>query len=88
MADNPAQSSPSRGNATAHVAGNDNIDAMEKQLSQLRREITKINSTLADRVEEAVDEAAGWYDSASEGASVATRALRSQAERITQVTRQ
>lgn len=43
MADNPAQNSPSRSTAGAQSSGNDTIDALEKQITQLRREITKIN---------------------------------------------
>lgn len=59
--------------------------ALERQVAQLKREINRINKTLADRAEEAAEEASGWYDGASERASKATRALRTQAHSVSEV---
>jgi hypothetical protein len=37
---------------------------------------------LAERAEDFVEDAEGWFDTASEGASRATRALRAQAQKV------
>jgi malate synthase len=58
------------------------MEAMEKQIAQLRREITKINRSLSDQADEAVEEVSGWYDSAAEKASLAAAALRTQAHSV------
>ncbi|PAQ08434.1 hypothetical protein [Mesorhizobium temperatum] len=52
---------------------------LEKQVAQLKREINKINRTLAERAEEVVEEATGWYESAADSASRTTQALRNRA---------
>ncbi|MER9298800.1 hypothetical protein NKI38_20255 [Mesorhizobium sp. M0621] len=57
-------------------------EALEKQVAQLKREINKINRTLAERAEEAVEEATGWYESAADRAGRTTLALRSGAQSV------
>lgn len=59
-------------------------DAMKKQISELRREVTKINKALAAQAEEVSQEAAGWYSSASDSASRAARQLRSKAQSVSE----
>lgn len=63
-------------------------DALEKQIAQMKREIGKINKALAERaedvVEDVVDQANGWYGSATQRASRATQALRSQASSVSE----
>jgi predicted nucleic acid-binding Zn-ribbon protein len=60
-------------------------EALEKQVAQLKREINKINRTLAERAEEAVEEVTGWYDSAADSASRTTQALRNTASTVSGV---
>lgn len=62
-------------------------EALEKQVAQMRREIAKINRVLTERAEEAAASAAGWLDSASDRASKATQALRSQAQTVSETVR-
>ncbi|TIO11068.1 hypothetical protein [Mesorhizobium sp.] len=57
-------------------------EALEKQVAQLKREISKINRTLAERAEEVVEEATGWYESAADSASRTTQALRNRASTV------
>ncbi|MDX8448175.1 hypothetical protein [Mesorhizobium captivum] len=57
-------------------------EALEKQVAQLKREINKINRTLAERAEEAGEEAAGWYESAADGAGRTAQALRTGAQSV------
>jgi predicted nucleic acid-binding Zn-ribbon protein len=57
-------------------------EALEKQVAQLKREINKINRTLADRAEEVVEEATGWYESAADSASRTSQALRNSASTV------
>ena len=73
MADDPNEA------ATPRQTQREAQEALEKQVAQLKREINKINRTLAERAEEVVEEAAGWYDSAADRASRATQALRNRA---------
>lgn len=63
-------------------------EALEKQVAQMKREISKINRTLAERAEEAAEEASGWYNGAAERASRATQALRTQAETVSEAVRE
>ena len=60
-------------------------EALEKQVAQLKREISKINRSLADRAEEAVEEATGWYDSAADRAGRTAQALRTGAQSVSGV---
>lgn len=59
-------------------------EALEKQVAQMKREITKLNKALSERAEEAVEQANGWYSGTSERASRATQALRSQASSVSE----
>ncbi len=63
-------------------------DAMKKQIADLRREMNRINKTLAERAEDAAEQASGWYDSASEKASSAARQLRTQAQSVSETVQQ
>lgn len=60
-------------------------EALEKQVAQLKREISKINRTLAEGAEEVVEEATGWYNSAADSASRTTQALRNRASTVSGV---
>ncbi|MEO9336421.1 hypothetical protein ABFT80_03130 [Mesorhizobium sp. SB112] len=66
--------------------------ALEKQIAELRKEITKINKSIADRGAEAIDEARGraseFYDEASNRASRAAQQLRTQAHAVSEVARE
>ena len=79
MADDPNEATTPR--STQREAR----EALEKQVAQLKREINKINRTLAERAEEVVEEAAGWYDSAADRASRTTQALRNTASTVSGV---
>ncbi|MHA6644522.1 hypothetical protein [Mesorhizobium sp. A623] len=59
-------------------------DAMKKQIADLRREMNKINKTLAARAEDVAEQASGWYDSASDGASRAASQLRAKAQTVSE----
>lgn len=59
-------------------------DALKKQIADLRREMTKINKTLAERAEEAADQASGWYEAASDRASRTARHLKSGAQSVSE----
>ena len=82
MADN-ADDKPTAAKASTKAAEYDDaIETMQKQIGQMRREISSLKRSLAERAEEVVEDAEGWFDTASEGASRATRALRSQAQKV------
>jgi hypothetical protein len=72
----------------AAKAGDDTKDALKKQVTQLKREITRLNKQLADRVEDVVEDAGGWYDTASDRASRATQALRSRAQTVSETVKE
>lgn len=59
-------------------------EAMKKQIADLRREMNRINKTLAQRAEEAAEEAGGWYDAAAGSASRAARQLRTGAQSVSE----
>lgn len=63
-------------------------EAMQKQIADLKREMNRINKTLAARAEDAAEEVSGWYDSASEGASRAARQVRSGAQSVSETVQQ
>ncbi|HWK64417.1 MAG TPA: hypothetical protein VNS34_05730 [Rhizobiaceae bacterium] len=63
-------------------------EALEKQVAQMKREISKLSRALAGRTEEAAEEAGGWYNGAAERASRATQALRSQAQTVSETVRE
>ncbi|PAP95457.1 hypothetical protein [Mesorhizobium wenxiniae] len=70
MADNPNEA------AKPTETQRDAQEALEKQVAQLKREINKINRSLAERAEEVVEEATGWYEGAADSVSRTTQALR------------
>jgi hypothetical protein len=63
-------------------------EALERQIAQMKREIGKINRALAERAEAAGEDALGWYNGAGERASKASRALRSQAQHVSEAVRE
>lgn len=69
-------------NAAAETPADNVREMLEKQIAALRRDITKINKTLAERAEEAVEEASGWYDTAAEKTSRAAQQVKSQAQSV------
>ncbi|AMS44873.1 MULTISPECIES: hypothetical protein [Aminobacter] len=75
------------------VPGIDGIQkSVEKQISELRKEIAKINKSLTDRsldlVAEARDTAHGVIEGASMRTSRAARQLRSQAQSVSEAARE
>jgi hypothetical protein len=64
------------------------IETLEKQIAQMRRDITRLNRALAERAGEATEEAGGWLGNAAEQASRATGALRTQAQAVTETVRE
>ena len=75
-------------NEPPHTTQRERQDALEAQIAQLKREVSKLKRTLAERVEEASAEASGWYDAATERASRATEALRTQAQSVSETVRE
>jgi hypothetical protein len=75
-------------NETPKISTREAQEALEKQVASLKREISKIKRTLADRAEEAVEEAGGWYGSATERAARAAQQLRSQAQTVSETVQQ
>ena len=57
-------------------------EALEKQVAQLKREISKINRALAERAEEVAEEATGWYDSAADRVGRTAQAFRTGAQSV------
>ena len=85
MADN-ADDKPAAARASTKAADYDDaIDTMQKQIGQMRREISSLKRVLAEQAEEVVEDAEGWFDTASEGAARATRAVRAQAQTVSGV---
>ena len=62
-------------------------EALEKQVAQLKREIGSINRSLAERAEDVAEDARGWYNGASERASKAGQALRTQSQQVSETVR-
>jgi hypothetical protein len=75
-------------NETPKISAREAQEALEKQVASLKREISKINRTLADRAEDAVEEAGGWYGSATERAARAAQQLKSQAHTVSETVQQ
>ena len=75
-------------NETPKISAREAQEALEKQVASLRREISKINRTLADRAEDAAEEAGGWYDSATGRAARAAQQLKSQAHTVSETVQQ
>ncbi|MEO5324042.1 hypothetical protein PV773_12030 [Mesorhizobium sp. CC13] len=74
-------------NNTSKMTQREVQEALEKQVAQLKREVSKINRLLAEQAEEAAEEARHWYDGASDRASRATQALRSRAVTVSEAVR-
>jgi ElaB/YqjD/DUF883 family membrane-anchored ribosome-binding protein len=55
---------------------------LQKQVAQMKRDIARINRVLAERAEEAVEDASAWWGDASDRASRATQAIRNQAQSV------
>jgi ElaB/YqjD/DUF883 family membrane-anchored ribosome-binding protein len=92
MADN-IKSDISRDNAKSDVPQSDDAQkTMERQITELRREITKINKTIAarsaDLVNNASEQASDLYDTAAARASRTTQQLRTQAQAVSDVARE
>jgi hypothetical protein len=81
MADT-ADDKPTAAKASAKADYDDAIETMQKQIGQMRREMSSLKRLLAEQAAEVVEDAEGWFDTASEGASRATQALRSQAQKV------
>ncbi|ESX23692.1 hypothetical protein [Mesorhizobium sp. LSJC264A00] len=86
--DTPKDTAKETPKDTPKISAREAQEAMEKQVASLRREISKINRTLAERAEDAVGEAGGWYGSATERAARATQQLRSQAQTVSEAVQQ
>ncbi|MBR2690406.1 MAG: hypothetical protein IKE42_21350 [Aquamicrobium sp.] len=75
-----------------HTNGTDIQAALEGQLAELRREVAKLNKSLAARgaevFDEAVDHADDAYRTASATAARAMRHLRSQAQSVSETARE
>ena len=82
MADNPND------NTSPKNTQREAQEAMQKEIASLKREINKINRTLAERAEEAAEEAGGWYSGATERASRAARQLGTQAHMVSETVQQ
>jgi TolA-binding protein len=81
MADT-ADDKPTAAKSPGRAEDDNAIDTMQKQIGQMRREISSLKRLVAEQAEEVVEDAEGWFDTASEGASRATQALRSQAQKV------
>ncbi|PSJ64519.1 hypothetical protein [Kumtagia ephedrae] len=57
-------------------------EALEKQVAQLRREITSMKRTLAARAEQAAEQSSGWVENATDRAGRAASALKSRAQEV------
>ena len=60
-------------------------EALEKQITELNRQVGRINRTLSEQAAEAAEDARGWYDSAASRASKAASTLRTQAHTVSEV---
>ena len=72
--------------AKAPTKADDNaMETMQKQIAQLRREISSLKKSLTEQAREVVEDTEGWLDTASEGATRATQALRTKAQTVSGV---
>ncbi|TSE12101.1 hypothetical protein C1D09_011050 [Mesorhizobium intechi] len=66
--------------------------SLEKQIAELRKEITKINKSIsargAEMLDEASEEASDFYETAAARASRTGQQLRSQAQAVSEVARE
>jgi hypothetical protein len=72
--------------ASPKAVQNETLEALEKQVAQIRREFARINKMLIDRPTEA-GQGNGWHDSASERTSKSMKALPAQAQSVSEVVR-
>jgi hypothetical protein len=75
-------------NDAPRTAQREGQEALEAQITQLKREVGKLKRTLAERAEEVSEEASAWYDAATDRASRATEALRTQAHSVSEAVRE
>ena len=68
MADT-ADDKPTAAKASAQTDYDDSMETMQKQIGQMRRVMSSLKRLLAERTEEVVEDAEGWFETASEGAS-------------------
>jgi len=65
---------------------------LEKQIAELRKEITKINKSIsargAEMLDDASEQASDFYETAAARASRTTQQLRSQAQAVSEVARE
>ena len=83
MADT-AQDKPNDAKASARADDDNAMETMQKQIAQMRREMSALKRSLADQAAEVIEDAEGWFDSASEGASRATKAVRAKAQTVSE----
>jgi cell division septum initiation protein DivIVA len=82
--------------ADANKSDLPNVDdiqkAMEKQIAELRKEITKINKSIsargAEMLDDASEQASDFYETASARASRTAQQLRSQAQVVSEAARE
>jgi hypothetical protein len=68
--------------APAAASNDGTIEAMKQQILQLSEDLTALKMSVAERAEQVAENAAGWFDTASESASRATGALKSKAQTV------
>lgn len=94
----PARSRAATRSSNAKSSGASE-EAMKKQITELRREVSRLNRALAEQAEDAVETAHGWYDSVADRASGlygsatgrasrAARQLRTQAHSVSETVQQ
>jgi len=75
-------------NETPRMTQREAQEALEKQVTQLKREVSTLKRKLTESAEETAEGVSGWYDSAAEGASRAAQALKTQAQSVTGAVRE
>lgn len=71
-------------NSTAEQITSEVQEALEKQIASLKREINKINRSLADRADDLAEQTNGFLDLASDRASRAAEQFRSRAHSVSE----
>lgn len=69
---------------TAEQITNEAQEVLEKQIAALKREINKINRSLADRADDIAEQTNGFLDLASDRAARAAQELRSRAHSVSE----
>ena len=75
-------------NSTAEQITSEVQEALEKQIASLKREINKINRSLADRADDLAEQTNGCLDLASDRASRAAEQLRSRAHSVSEAVKE